>query len=91
MGQTASQAEITLNLFRASGFHPQLSAAAHYHGLIDYNKQRLDPQVARSFQMKNRHKDAPGQHMGNLDGLWAPPCNIIGVKTFILQKRQVSA
>jgi hypothetical protein len=33
-----SQAEITLNLLRASRLHPQLFAAAHYHGLVDYNK-----------------------------------------------------
>jgi hypothetical protein len=31
------QAEITLNLLRTSRLHPQLSAAAHYHGLVDYN------------------------------------------------------
>jgi hypothetical protein len=33
-----SQAEITLNLLRSSRLHPQMSAAAHYHGLNDYNK-----------------------------------------------------
>jgi hypothetical protein len=32
------QAEIKLNMLRASRLHPQLSAAAHYHGLIDYNR-----------------------------------------------------
>jgi hypothetical protein len=32
------QAEIILNLLRTSRLHPQLSAAAHYHGLVDYNK-----------------------------------------------------
>jgi hypothetical protein len=32
------QAEITFNLLRTSRLHPQLSAAAHYHGLLDYNK-----------------------------------------------------
>jgi hypothetical protein len=37
------QAEITLNLLRASRLHPQLSAAAHYHGLIDYNKTVFGP------------------------------------------------
>jgi hypothetical protein len=31
------QAEITLNLLRTSRLHPQLSAAAHFHGLVDYN------------------------------------------------------
>jgi hypothetical protein len=29
------QAEITLNLLRTSRLHPQLSAAAHFHGLLD--------------------------------------------------------
>jgi hypothetical protein len=37
------QAEITLNRLRASRLHPQLSAAAHYHGLIDYNKTAFGP------------------------------------------------
>jgi hypothetical protein len=37
------QAEITLNLLRSSRLHPQLSAAAHYHGLIDYNKNAFGP------------------------------------------------
>jgi hypothetical protein len=37
------QAEITLNLLRASRLHPQLYAAAHYHGLIDYNKTSFGP------------------------------------------------
>jgi hypothetical protein len=37
------QAEITLNLLRSSRLHPQLSAAAHYHGLIDYNKTAFVP------------------------------------------------
>jgi hypothetical protein len=32
------QAEMTLNLLRTSRLHPQLSAAAHFHGLVDYNK-----------------------------------------------------
>jgi hypothetical protein len=37
------QAEITLNLLRTSGLHPQFSAAAHFHGLVDYNKTAFDP------------------------------------------------
>jgi hypothetical protein len=32
------QAEIILNLLRTSRLHPQLSAAAHFHGLNYYNK-----------------------------------------------------
>jgi hypothetical protein len=37
------KAEITLNLLRSSIFYPQLSAAAHCHGLIDYNKTAFGP------------------------------------------------
>jgi hypothetical protein len=37
------QAEITLNLPRTSRLHPQLSAAAHFHGLVDYNKTAFAP------------------------------------------------
>jgi hypothetical protein len=37
------QAEITLNLLRTSQLHPQLSAAAHFHGLVDYNKSAFAP------------------------------------------------
>jgi hypothetical protein len=38
-----SQAEIALNLLRTFRLHPQLSAAAHYHGLVDYNKTDFAP------------------------------------------------
>jgi hypothetical protein len=37
------QAEITLNLLLTSRLHPQLSAAAHFHGLVDYNKTAFAP------------------------------------------------
>jgi hypothetical protein len=37
------QAEITLNLLRTSSLHPLLSAASHYHGLVDNNKTAFDP------------------------------------------------
>jgi hypothetical protein len=37
------QAEITLNLLLTSRLHPQLSAAAHFHGQIDYNKTAFVP------------------------------------------------
>jgi hypothetical protein len=38
-----TQAEITLNLLRTSCLHPHLSAASHYHGLVDYNKTAFAP------------------------------------------------
>jgi hypothetical protein len=37
------QEEITLNLLRSSRLHTQLPAAAHYHGLIDYNRTAFGP------------------------------------------------
>jgi hypothetical protein len=37
------QAEIALNLLRTSRLHQQLSAAAHFHGLVDYNKMAFAP------------------------------------------------
>jgi hypothetical protein len=37
------QAEITLNLLRTSRLHPQLFAAVHFHGLVDYNKTAFAP------------------------------------------------
>jgi hypothetical protein len=37
------QAEMTFNLLRKSRQHPQLSAAAHYHGMVDYNKTAFAP------------------------------------------------
>jgi hypothetical protein len=37
------QAELILNLLRTSRLHPQLSAASHFHGFIDYNKTSFTP------------------------------------------------
>jgi hypothetical protein len=85
-----TQAEIALDLLRASQLHPQLSAAAHYHGLIDCNKTAFGPPGCKIIAHENRYKDAHGQHMGNPDGLLAPPCTIIGVKTSISLQQPVS-
>jgi hypothetical protein len=60
------QAEITLNLLRTSRLHPQLSAAAHYHGLVDYNKTAFSPPgcriIAHEKPGKRRTWDPHGQH-----------------------------
>jgi hypothetical protein len=37
------EADLTLNLLRSSRQHPQLSATAHYHGLLDYNRTAFAP------------------------------------------------
>jgi hypothetical protein len=60
------QAEITLNLLRTSRLHPQLSAAAHYHGLVDYNKTAFAPPgckiIAHEKQVRRRTWAPHGQH-----------------------------
>jgi hypothetical protein len=60
------QAEITLNLLRASRLHPQLSAAAHFHGLVDYNKTAFAPPgckiIAHEKTGKRRTWAPHGQH-----------------------------
>jgi hypothetical protein len=60
------QAEITLNLLRTSRLHPQLSAAAHFNGLVDYNKTAFAPPGCNIISNKKpgkRRTWAPhGQH-----------------------------
>jgi hypothetical protein len=60
------QAEIKLNLLRTSHLHPQLSAAAHYHGLVDYNKTAFAPpgcKIITHEKSGKRRTWAPhGQH-----------------------------
>jgi hypothetical protein len=60
------QAEITLNLLLTSRLHPQLSAAAHYHGLVDYNKTAFAPPgckiIAHEKPGKRRTRAPHGQH-----------------------------
>jgi hypothetical protein len=60
------QAEITSNLLRTSRLHPQLSAAAHFHGLVDYNKTAFAPPgcriIAHEKPGKRRAWAPHGQH-----------------------------
>jgi hypothetical protein len=56
------QAEITLNLLRTSRLHPELSAAAHYHGLVDYNKTAFAPPGCKIIA-----HEKPGKRLA-----WAP-------------------
>jgi hypothetical protein len=61
---------MTLNLLRASRQHPQLSAAAHYHGLIDYNKTAFAPPgckiIAHEKPAKRRTWAPHGQNVYSL-------------------------
>jgi hypothetical protein len=60
------QAEMTLNLLRTSRQHPHLSAAAHYHGMIDYNKSDFAPSgyniIAHEKPSQRRTLALHGQH-----------------------------
>jgi hypothetical protein len=59
-------AENTLNILRTSRLHPQLSAAAHFHGLVDYNNTYFAPPgcniVAHKKPGKRRTWAPHGQH-----------------------------
>jgi hypothetical protein len=85
------QAEITLNLLRTSCLHPQLSAAAHYHGLVDYNKQLLLRQDAKSLHTRNQERGDLGLLTGNMDIHLVPPGIITGVKMYTSRQRPVNA
>jgi hypothetical protein len=61
------QAEITLNLLRTSRLHPQLSAAAHFHGLVDYNKTAFAPPGCKIIAHKKQESDVLGLPTGNMD------------------------
>jgi hypothetical protein len=58
------QADITL--LRTSRLHPQLSTAAHFHGLVDYNKTAFAPPgckiIAHEKPGKRRTWAPHGQH-----------------------------
>jgi hypothetical protein len=58
------QAEITLNLLRTSRLHPQLSAAAHFHGLVDYKKTAFAPPGCKiiSHKKPGKRRTSHGQH-----------------------------
>jgi hypothetical protein len=56
------KAEITLNLLRTLRLLPQLSAAAHFHGLLDYNKTAFAPPGCKIIA-----HDKPGN-----GSTWAP-------------------
>jgi hypothetical protein len=61
------QAEITLNLLRTSRLHPQLSAAAHFHGLVEYNKTAFAPpgcKIIAHEKPGNRRTWAPHEKHG---------------------------
>jgi hypothetical protein len=58
------QAEITLSLLRTSRLHPQLSAAAHFHGLLDYNKTAFVPPGCKILAHEKPGKRLTWAHHG---------------------------
>jgi hypothetical protein len=85
------QAEITLNLLRTSRLHPQLSAPAHYHGLVDYKKQLLLRQDAKSLHTRNQENGELGTITYIMDIHLVPPCIITGVKMYTFRQRPATA
>jgi hypothetical protein len=74
------QAEITLNLLRTSRLHSQLSAAAHFHGLVNYNKTAFASPGCKIIAHEKPRKDELGHPTDNMDILWAQECITTGVK-----------
>jgi hypothetical protein len=62
------KAEITLNLLQTSRLHPQLSAAAHFHGLVDYNKTSFAPPGCKNSAHKKPGKRRTWAHHGYSPG-----------------------
>jgi hypothetical protein len=73
------QVEITLNLLRTSRLHPQLSAAAHFHGLVDYKKTTFAPPVCKITAPKkpgNQESGERGLPTGIMDTRWVPNASL---------------
>jgi hypothetical protein len=65
-------AVIMLNRLRTSRLHPQLSAAAHFHGLVDYNRTAFAPRDAKLLHTKNQERGERGLPTGSTDTRWVP-------------------
>ena len=61
--QLISQAELTLNLLRASRINPKLSAWAQVHGIFDDNRCPLAPPGCCVLVHENHKIAPPGPHM----------------------------
>jgi hypothetical protein len=85
------QAEITLNLLRTSRLHQQLSAAAHYHGLVDYNKTAFALWDAKPLHTRNQESGELGLLTGSMDTHSVPSCTIAVVKMYTSRPRPANA
>jgi hypothetical protein len=85
------QAEITLNLLRTSRLHPQLSAAAHFHGIVDYNKTAFAPPGCKIIAHEKPGKQSTWAPHGQHGSHWVPQCIITDVKMYTSRPRPVNA
>jgi hypothetical protein len=85
------QAEITLNLLLTSRLHPQLSAAAHFHCLVDYNKTSFALPGCNIIAHEKPGNDALGHPTYNMDIPWAQKCISTAVKMSTSRPRLVNA
>jgi hypothetical protein len=74
VGHNLPQAEITLNLLRTSRLHPQLSAVAHFHCLVDYNKTVFSARMQNHCTRETRKTT----HLGTPRATWIffGTCNV---------------
>jgi hypothetical protein len=75
------QAEITLNLMRASPSDPTKSAYEVVFGLFDHNQMPLAPPECKVVIHKNQVNTDCGIHMGLKDGISGQLPNIIAATT----------
>jgi hypothetical protein len=75
------QEEITLNLLRTSRLHQNLSAAAHYHGVVDYNKTAFATPGCKIIA-----HEKPGKRQ-----TWAPHEHIYSLHHYQCQNIYISA
>jgi hypothetical protein len=85
------QAEITFNLLRTSRLHPQLSTAAHFHGLVDNKKTYFAPPRCKIIAHKKQAKRLTWAPHGQTDIPWAQQCITTTVKMSTSRPRQVNA
>jgi hypothetical protein len=85
------QAEITLDILRTSRLHPQLSAAAHFHGLVDYNKTAFAPPGFKIIEQEKPESAILGHPTASTDIPWSQKCITTGVKMSTSRPRLANA
>jgi hypothetical protein len=63
---------MNLNLLRTTRQHPQLSAAAHFHGMVDYNKLAFAPPGCKIIEYEKPAKRRTWAPRGQHGHPWVP-------------------